>query len=163
MKKFLVQTILLVVVIMGALIFANPGGGPKNLPLPFMPQQTKTAQLEINGNSIKVEVADTPGARKKGLGGRSSLGENEGMLFIFDNLDKHPFWMKGLSFPLDFVWIKGDKVVDTLSDIQPPKPGQPDSELPIYSSSTPTDKVLELNAGTIQKLNIKVGDDIKVR
>ena len=54
-------------------------------------------------------------------------------------------------------------MVDTLSDIQPPKPGQPDSELPIYSSSTPTDKVLELNAGTIQKLNIKVGDEVKIQ
>ncbi len=144
---------------MGALFFANPGNS-KSLHLPFMPQTTKTAQLEINGNTINVEIADNSETRKRGLGGRASLGESDGMLFIFDNLDKHPFWMKGLSFPLDFVWIKEDKVIDILSNIAPPKQGQQDSELPIYSSSSPVDKVLELNAGSIKKLNIKVGDTI---
>lgn len=163
MKKFIVQAILLVAIIMGALIFANPAANPGNIRLPFLPQQAKISDLEINNQIIKVEIVDTVEKRRKGLGGRTGLKENEGMLFIFDKEDKHAFWMKGLSFALDFVWIKGDKVVDTLSDIQPPKPGQADADLPIYSSSTPVDRVLELNSGTIRKLNIKVGDTISIK
>lgn len=162
MKKFLVQSILLIIIIFGALIFANPTGISPNFQLPFLPQAPKISDLEINGKTIKVEIADTREKRKKGLGGRQSLGENEGMLFIFERLDKHPFWMKGLSFALDFIWIKDEKVVDILEDIPPPKSGQKDAELPIYSSREPVNKVLELNAGTVQKLNIKLGDTIKL-
>ena len=90
MKKFLIQSILLLIIIGGALFFASPFGSSKSLQFPFS-QQSKNGELEINGQVIKVEVADTQDARKKGLGGRASLGPNEGMLFIFDNADKHPF------------------------------------------------------------------------
>lgn len=162
MKKFIVQAILLILIITGALIFANPTGNPKILPLPFMPQQARTSQLQINGNMIKVEIAASKEARKKGLGGRASLAESEGMLFIFDSLDKHPFWMKGLSFPLDFIWIKDTEIVDILPDIPPPSPGQSDSTLPIYTSKVPANKVLEVKGGTAKKFNIKAGDLIKL-
>ena len=70
--------------------------------------------------------------------------------------------MKGLSFPLDFIWIREDKVVDLLHRVQPPTPGQPDESLPIYQSEEEVDKVLEVPAGTIQGLNIKVGDTVKI-
>jgi len=70
--------------------------------------------------------------------------------------------MKGISFPLDFVWIKDDKIVDILENIKPPQKDQPDSQIPIYSSKVEVDKVLELNGGTVQRLNIKVGDTIKI-
>ena len=68
--------------------------------------------------------------------------------------------MKGLNFSLDFVWIKGDKVVDILQNIPYPTKDQKDSDLPIYSSSSPVDKVLELPSGAIQRFKIKVGDSI---
>lgn len=162
MKKFLVQSILLMVLILGALYFTNPNGS-SNIQIPFLPSRTKIQDLQINDALIKVEVADTKETRRKGLGGRTGLGDKEGMLFIFEGQDKHPFWMKGLSFPLDFVWILGDKVVDILQNIKPPTQGQADADLPIYSANTPVDKVLELNAGSVQKLNIKIGDTILLK
>lgn len=162
MKKFVVQSILLVLVIGASLIFFSPTKTNQNIELPLLPKPTKFANLQINDKLIKVEVADTASKRSKGLGGKQSLGENEGMLFVFDKTDKHPFWMKGLIFPLDFIWIKNDKVVDLLPNIPPPEKGQADSSLPIYSSKEEVDKVLEVNAGTILKLNIKVGDSVKL-
>ena len=84
------------------------------------------------------------------------------MLFIFAKSDKHAFWMKGLSFPLDFVWIKDDTIIDILEDISAPRVGQADAELPIYSAKAAVDKVLELNAGSVKKFNIKIGDTIKI-
>ena len=80
------------------------------------------------------------------------------MLFIFPKADKYPFWMKGLSFALDFVWIRDNRVVDILENIQPPAANTPDSALPIYSANMPIDKVLELNAGAVKLLGIRVGD-----
>lgn len=133
-----------------------------NVDVPFLPPKTTFSELQINDKILKVEIADTSSKRNKGLGGRSSLGENEGMLFVFEKPDKYPFWMKGLSFPLDFVWIMDLKVVDVLENVVPPTSGQPDSSLPIYSAKENINKVLEVPAGTIQKLNIKVGDTIKL-
>lgn len=162
MKKFTIQIIFLLLVIGISLVLFSPTSGNRNIKLPFLPEQKKSADLEINSAVIKVEVADTASKRSKGLGGRQTLGENEGMLFIFDRADKYVFWMKGLSFPLDFVWIKDTKVLDIVENISPQTQGQDDASLPVYSSNEPVDKVLELNAGTVKRLNIKVGDTIKI-
>lgn len=161
MKKFVIQSILLILVIGLALVFVNPARQNQNIELPFFPQRAKFMSLQINEKVIKVEVADTAAIRKKGLGDRQSLVEQDGMLFIFDRVERYPFWMKGLSFPLDFVWIRGDKIIDILENISPPTSGQKDSELPIYSAKEPIDKVLEVNAGTVKRLDIKIGDTVK--
>lgn len=161
MKKFIIQAVLLLLVIGVAMFLYSSGNQQINLS--FLPQPSRVATLEINGTRIKVELADTETKRSKGLGGRQSLAELEGMLFIFPKEDRYPFWMKGMNFALDFIWIRGDKIVEILPNVQPPLIGQTDSSLPIYSSSVAIDKVLEVNAGTVQKLNIKVEDMVKLQ
>lgn len=160
MKKFIIQFVLLIAVIgIATFLFKQK---PDITNLPFLPEQPVFKELQINQVKLKVEVADTQKKRSKGLGGRESLASGEGMLFILPKPDKYPFWMKGLSFPLDFVWISGEKIVDLLQNIQPPTPGQTDESLPIYQSKEDVDKVLEVAAGTVQRMNIKVGDTIKL-
>lgn len=134
------------------------GGQLSNLP--FMPRKPVTRQVQINGVKLNVEIVDTQTQRTKGLGGRDSLASDSGMLFTFNEPSKYSFWMKGLSFPLDFVWIKGDKVVSILQNVPPPASNQPDSSLPVYQPNVEVDKVLEVNAGVVQRLNIKVGDTL---
>lgn len=160
MKKFLVQFVFLIIVIGVALFFFSPTGGQKTFEIPFLPQRTTLSSLEINGHKFQVEVADTQSKRNKGLSGRQSLPQDQGMLFIFDHADKYPFWMKGLNFPLDFIWISGDKVVDILPNISPPSPGQPDESLTIYQPRVEVDKVLEINGGMSEKSGIKFGDTV---
>lgn len=160
MKKFLIQVILILTVIGVALYLYTSGSTFTNLP--FMPASPIFKQLQINNAILKVEIADTQARRSKGLGGRQSIASDEGMLFIFPKADKYPFWMKGLSFPLDFVWIRGDKVIEILPNILPPASGQQDASLPIYQSSEPVDKVLEVLGGTTERLNIKTGDTVNI-
>lgn len=163
MKKFTIQIILLVTVIMAALFLFKTGTQIPNLPFLPVPQVPVFKQAQINGDFLKIEIADTQLKRSKGLGGREILATDSGMLFIFEKFGKYPFWMKGLSFPLDFVWIRGDKVVDVFQNIQPPKAGQTDESLSVYESKEDADKVLEINAGLVQRLNIKVGDTVKIQ
>lgn len=163
MKKFIAQGILLLLIIAVGIYFYSPKGGSKNVDIPFIPQIAKFSNLQINDATFKVEIADNNAKRSKGLGGRESLGELEGMLFVFENKDTHAFWMKGLSFPLDFVWISDDKVVDLTENLAPPAKGQSDASLPIYSSKQPVDKVLEINGGVVKKFNIKVGDSVNIK
>ena len=159
MKKFLIQFFLLIILITAAIVIYKMGNVVE---VPFMPRPPKMITLQINDSIIKAEVAETSSQRSKGLGGREQLASNSGMLFVFEKSDKYPFWMKGLKFPLDFVWIKDDTVIDFLENIPPPSAAQVDSSLPIYSSKTEINKILEVNAGTVQRLNIKAGDKIKI-
>lgn len=158
MKKFIFQVIILCLVIGVGIIFLNPNSQISGLP--FVPQALNSRELIINDKKIKVEIADTQEKRSKGLGGRESLASDSGMLFIFGRLDKYPFWMKGLKFPLDFVYIQDDKVVDLRPGILPPGAGAKDEDLPIYVPREAVNKVLEVAAGTIGQLSIKVGDKI---
>lgn len=158
MKKFLIQTILLILVIAAALFFFKEGS---SLPtIPFLPQQPTLKELTINGQKLKVEIADTQEKRNKGLAEKDNLASDSGMLFVYSKADKYPFWMKGLRLPLDFIWIRGDTVVDLLPNVPPPSPGQKDQDLPIYLPREEVDQVLEVNSGVIEGLGIKIGDKI---
>ncbi len=110
--------------------------------------------IRINGvKVVVVEVMDTNEKRQQGLSGRERLGENEGMLFVFDRPGIYSFWMKEMKFPLDFVWINEDKVVDLREKVGI-------TEMNIRPAR-PADRVLEVNSGWIEKHQIKVGDEVK--
>lgn len=160
MKKFTIQFILLIAAI--AIGFTFYQQSPDISKLPFVPPKPVVKELQINNNKLTVEIADTQTKRNQGLGGRESLASDSGMLFIFPNADKYKFWMKGLSFPLDFIWIKGNAVVDILENVPPPPANTPDSALAIYQPKDAVDKVLEVNTGVVKRLNIKAGDAIKL-
>ena len=159
MKKFIIQFVLLLVVIFAALLFYT--GKISNIP--FIPQQTEQTKVYINGVRVNVEIADTQSLRSKGLGGRENLASSSGMLFIFERQDMYPFWMKGLKFPLDFIWIRGERIVDITENVSQPFEGQKDEDLPIYTSKEPIDKILEVNAGFVAQHGIKIGDSIEIR
>lgn len=83
------------------------------------------------------------------------------MLFVFESGLASSFWMKGMRFPLDFVWIGTDcTVVDLTEDVQHSPPETPSSELEIFESSSPAAYTFEINAGEVSKFSIMVGDDV---
>jgi hypothetical protein len=116
-------------------------------------------QIVINGKSFGVEVADTPQKRTQGLSGRASLPADSGMLFVFDKPDAYEFWMEGMLFGLDFIWINGDQVVDLTSDVPAPLNGTP---LKTIKPKTAVDKVIEVSAGMIASGEIKIGDKVTI-
>ena len=118
-------------------------------------------KLKIGDTELNVEISDTDQKRRQGLSGRATLSENTGMFFIFPSAGIHPFWMKDMLFPLDFIWIKENKVVQLDENIPPPSKtfGLPKIVTPKES----IDKVLEVNAGFIAKHGIKVGDEVDFR
>lgn len=159
MKKFIIQGVFLIIVIMVSLaIYAGKLPG-----IPFLPETPKVTTVTINDIQVKVEVADTASKRSKGLGGRDSLAADSGMLFIFDKQDKYSFWMKGVKFPLDMVWIRSNRVVDISKNAAPLPPDIQDKDIPIYMPTEPVDSVLEINAGFADTNNIKVGDLVAVQ
>ncbi len=154
-KKFAIQSLLLVAVIFGGLyIFKST-----------LSQNTTTntqTYVMINNAKIKIEIADNSAKRAKGLGDRVSLASDSGMLFSFPQVGSYSFWMKGMKFPVDIIWINGVKIVDLIKGAAPPAPGTKDQEIPIYLSNQPFDKTLEVNSGFVDSHQIKVGDQIQI-
>ena len=79
------------------------------------------------------------------------------MLFIFEQAGYHSFWMKNTLIPLDIIWIADDKIVHIESDV--PSAGD-EMFPPTYQPDKPATHVLEVNGGTVDKLDWKVGDQI---
>src|SRR5262249_28058605 len=61
---------------------------------------------------VKVEIARTDPERQRGLMYRQSLAPGRGMIFLFEQPEKHmKFWMKNTYIPLDMIFIAPDKHV----------------------------------------------------
>lgn len=172
-KKFWFQMVGLAVVILGATFLAfnyrylqpfTSQLASSNRPKPTANINTKNLKIvDENGNNkaqLQVEVADSSEKRSKGLGYRQSLATDSGMLFIHDTAKKYTYWMKGMQFPIDIVWILDDEIADIIPNIPPPIEGQSDDTLERYSSTVDVNRVLETNAGFVAKNNIQTGDKI---
>ena len=118
----------------------------------------KSATLKIGEEEFQIEVAKDNASRSRGLSGREYLASGQGMLFIFDTAGNHSFWMKGMKFPLDIVWIRDNRVIGFTENIPTSNKLLP----PAYYPPEPADRVLELNAGSVQKYNLQVGDLVEL-
>ena len=114
--------------------------------------------IKFPNGTISAEVANSVSKKQKGLSGRNTLDNNSGMLFVFNTPDILKFWMVDMKFPLDFVWINGDKIVDVSQNIPAPTANNP--EIARINPKTKADKVLEINAGKINELGINLGQTI---
>lgn len=120
---------------------------------------TKTASVMVGSAEIRVELARSQVDQEKGLSGRNRLPADRGMLFLFGRKGKYPFWMKGMKFPLDFIWIDGGRVVETTEDV-PVLDNL--GEVSIIYPEEVVDKVLEVNAGFIKLHQVAAGDKFEV-
>jgi len=117
--------------------------------------------IQIGEHQLSVEVASLPEDITLGLGNRNEIG-SDGMLFVFPEKRPVSFWMYQMRFPLDIVWIDGDRVIGLTTNLPPPEPSQPVEELPSYPSPAAVNQVLEINAGRVEELGITVGDLVKI-
>ena len=102
---------------------------------------------------VSAEIMSTPQEKQQGLMFRESLGELSGMLFVNQREGLYPFWMKNTLIPLDIIWISKDKKVAYIVKNAQPCLETCDSINP----ACPAQYILEVNAGFIEKYQIKVG------
>ena len=132
---------------------------PDITPVPIITPVGGFPGVRVGKAQFRVDVADDVEERSQGLSGHPGLGPREGMLFVFEDEGRLGFWMKGMLFPLDMVWIDAQcSVVDITVNAPVPEPGQ--SQLPTYSPSGPAQYVLEINAGEADRAGISPGDSV---
>ncbi|MFC6656249.1 DUF192 domain-containing protein [Roseibium salinum] len=100
------------------------------------------------------EIAATSEQRARGLMFREEMAADHGMLFIFEGESNRSFWMKNTPLPLDIIYIDAaGRIVSIAADTTP------FSEA-VIPSGAPARFVLELNAGTAEKIGIERGDQV---
>ena len=75
--------------------------------------------LEVDGHSVRTEVAGTAATRARGLMYRKKMRKNSGMLFVYDKPEPLSFWMKNTYLPLTIAFIDTQGVIVHLEDMQP--------------------------------------------
>jgi uncharacterized membrane protein (UPF0127 family) len=106
--------------------------------------------VKLENCELRMELADSWLKRLHGLSGREGLGDIDGMLFTFPWPMKWRMCMRGMRFPLDFVWIRKGKVAGVAENVLSGTVSPPQR----------IDGVLEIAAGRVRALNISAGSDI---
>ncbi|MCU0920213.1 MAG: DUF192 domain-containing protein [Burkholderiaceae bacterium] len=122
----------------------------QNAPQPRLDSVTLTAGM----HNIRAEVARTPLQTQTGMMFRREMAQHEGMLFVFDGLERRCFWMKNTLLPLSIAFIADDGRVVNLADMQPQSEES-------HCSAEPVRFALEMNQGWFAKRGIKPGFKLK--
>ena len=106
---------------------------------------------------FRVELAETPDQRARGLMFRRTLAPDAGMLFLFPERERPTMWMADTWLPLGMLFIAADgRIVHVFPN------AVPRSRLTI-SSPHPARMVLELAGGTARRLGMAPGDRLSWR
>jgi len=108
-----------------------------------------------DGFTVTAELAITDEERQQGLMFRQDIGQNQAMLFIFEEEEIHSFWMKNMRFPIDIIWLDKDK---RIIHIEPEVPACQQDPCPSYAPVRPARYVLELRSGCAKKQGLRLDD-----
>jgi uncharacterized membrane protein (UPF0127 family) len=113
----------------------------------------RTAQLKVGNHPLKVEVAANEPERMQGLMYRETLGKDDGMLFVFDELGYHSMWMKNTPLPLSVAFVDDDGKILNILDMKP-------HTLDSHMAAGPARYAIETNKGWFAARKIKAGDKV---
>ncbi|MFK7898341.1 MAG: DUF192 domain-containing protein [Myxococcota bacterium] len=112
--------------------------------------------VEIKGKRIAVEIAESPAKQALGLGQRDSLDWDTGMYFLYERPAFYSFWMKGMRFSIDIIWIHKGRIVDLDTNVPFEKGGNG----PTVRPRSLVDAVLEVPAGYSAASGWTLGDRV---
>jgi uncharacterized membrane protein (UPF0127 family) len=139
---------------------APPADAGERLAVPD-PPKVEAATVTIRGHAIDVDVARSRDAQRLGLGRYLSLDCGRGMLFPYAQAGFYSFWMKGMHFDIDIIWIREGRIVGIAARV--PAPPEPDAPDPARARPRElVDLVLEVPAGYAQAQGWRRGDRVTV-
>lgn len=119
---------------------------------------TKDGELELFSadstliKKLDIEIADNEYKIQTGLMYRTSMQENQAMLFISERERVQNFYMKNTLISLDIIYINSDKKIVSI------KPNTEPLDEATIPSDFPAKYILEVNAGLSEQWGLKTGD-----
>jgi len=122
---------------------AEPAVCPIGLPM---------RQVQVHGQTLWVEIAESDDALLCGLSKRDSLPPDHGMLFVMPRVMPMSFWMRNTHMPLSIAFLDAQ---GRILDIQSMVPDRTDI---LYRSPGPVRYAVEVNLGWFASHGVNVGD-----
>lgn len=104
---------------------------------------------------VSVEITETQDEKMKGLMFRSSLPDDQGMIFAYDPPREITMWMRNTYIPLDMVFIRPDGVIHRIEAWTRPLSEE------IVASKGDVAACLELAGGAAERMGLKAGDRVE--
>jgi uncharacterized protein len=117
-----------------------------------MKLETLVIATSAGKTEIATEIAVTPAEQEQGLMFRKTIGDNEGMLFTYAKPQIIQMWMHNTYVSLDLVFIRKDGTVSRIEANASPLSDR------VIPSGGPAIAVLELKAGTAERIGLRPGD-----
>lgn len=117
--------------------------------------------VEIKDIKFSTEVVENDEDKQIGLSKYDNLKDEEAMLFVFENEGIHPFWMKGMKFPIDIIYLRDGKITEIYPKVPPPR--YVNGEVINIDPKEKADHVLEINSGLSEKYKFKEGDNVRIQ
>ena len=103
---------------------------------------------------INLEIAKSEYEIERGLMHRKSLGENNGVLFVFKEESPLKFWMKNTSIPLDIIYLRYDGSIVSITPHTIP------FSLELIHSKGSAYYALEVNEGFVDRNRIMLNSKL---
>jgi uncharacterized membrane protein (UPF0127 family) len=131
------------------------------------PTSATSAKVVIAGELFTLELMLDNSSRSNGMMHRNKIAKNEGMLFVFPDSIRRSFWMKNCFIDIDLIFLDSRGTITTLYEMPIESPKSPEetqrtyeSRLSHYYSNGPSRFAIELQAGSIQRLKLRVNEQI---
>ena len=118
---------------------------------PLYSVEAGVVYFDVGEKRCRAEVAHTFAQRKRGLMHRESLGENQGMLFVYREPQLMGFWMENTLIPLSIAYIDDSGKILQIEDMQP-------LDRSSIRSKHEVRFALEMNQGWFARSGLGVGD-----
>lgn len=116
-----------------------------------LPEGREQATIVVGDTEVVVDLAIAPTEQQLGLGYRNGLADGTGMLFTGSVPSSKTFWMKGMRFCLDIIWIHDGEIKGAAESVCPDPDGIADADRARFSSGEPVTYVLEMPAGWLDQ------------
>ncbi len=113
--------------------------------------------IKIGGRTVQMQIAALPAELQKGLMFRKTMGEDEGMLFVFTTPQPQGFYMRNTTLPLDIGYIGPD------GELKEIYPLYPLDERTVKSRSRQIQFCLEMNQGWFKRNEVKPGAKLDLK
>lgn len=111
-------------------------------------------ELAAGMHLIRAELADTFATRMQGLMHREKLGQNAGMLFVFDEPGVQCMWMKNTLIPLSVAFLDDAGRIINIEDMRPRTEDT-------HCAARPARYALEMSRGWFAERGIKPGGRLR--
>ena len=137
--------------LLASLVFFTACGG-KDTGRPVAPKTIDDRfAIQVGDQTVQMQIAATREEMEKGLMFRTSMGQDEGMLFIYDSPQQMNFWMHNTEIPLNIGYF------DPSGELKETYEMYAHDEMTVSSHSQHLQFALEMNQGWYQQAGVKPG------